>query len=148
MTSPTTYFGFARVYTCTHAHTHTRYPLDRRLDGPGAGLDAVEKNLATTGIRTPAVQAAVRRYTDLAITFSWCTKKCMIRWSSHWLLSSTLSPLLVGSSSISKLYKLLKARFSDIKNSGSQPYTWGRVGLWGGREAKRTFNVKLSSNSF
>jgi hypothetical protein len=35
--------------------------------GPRAGLDAVEKNLALAGNRTPAIQHVARRYNDRAI---------------------------------------------------------------------------------
>jgi hypothetical protein len=47
-----------------------RYPLDWRLGGPGAGLDAVQKRkkiLPLLGLWSPAVQPIARRYTDWAI---------------------------------------------------------------------------------
>jgi hypothetical protein len=53
-----------------------RYPLDRSVGGPRASLDAVEKRkiLPLPGIEPPAVQPAVRRYTNWAISDY---KKCL-----------------------------------------------------------------------
>jgi hypothetical protein len=46
-----------------------QYPLERRLGGPQgrSGRCGEEKNLASAGNRTPAVQLVARRYTDWVI---------------------------------------------------------------------------------
>jgi hypothetical protein len=44
-------FTFRPLYP---RENRARYPLDKRFGGPQRGLDVVEKNLASAGIRSPA----------------------------------------------------------------------------------------------
>jgi hypothetical protein len=91
-----------------------RYPLDRRLGRPIAGLDA-DTILTTTENRTPALQPVARHYTDWAIEnmetkcicfaqlFSWISMNSWLCW--NYTRFNTIQLLVFSKCDVSKCFR-------------------------------------------